>query len=337
MSDVAVVDANFAKLAAKGISIMISSGDSGSGYAEEDPCEMGGEKSVGIKGDVITSMRSMGYSECCDQANQHEAKGWQFAEWPKTVKNSTQAPEVTTTKTMVVAAPPPSSGTITFKKSIYHVEVVNPQKPIMKTRQLFSLTGKVTAKAGGVVKATSLNGTLGTVDLTFSGAYSAGNPGPVSLYNVSGRFGAITLHARAEAIDFPGQPAELAVFEWNCPGSKMPNNLCYIWEHGPNPPPPPPPPPPGTCTIFSTVESKMPANSTTESGFAKKTSVTLWASWPASSPWVTAVGATRFEGQKVGNPEMATDQFGSGGGFYPLFTTDAEFQAAAVKKSVSCH
>ena len=34
----------------------------------------------------------------------------------------------------------------------------------------------------------------------------------------------------------------------------------------------------------------------------------LYPSWPASSPWVTAVGATRFQGQEVGNPEMATDQ-----------------------------
>ena len=41
----------------------------------------------------------------------------------------------------------------------------------------------------------------------------------------------------------------------------------------------------------------------------------FYPSWPASSPWVTAVGATRFVGQKVGGEEMASDQFGSGGGF----------------------
>merc|ERR1719253_261421 len=41
----------------------------------------------------------------------------------------------------------------------------------------------------------------------------------------------------------------------------------------------------------------------------------LYPSWPASSPWVTAVGATRFVDQKVGSAEMASDQFGSGGGF----------------------
>ena len=36
--DVQVIDANFAKLAAKGLSIMISSGDSGSGYTVPSMC-----------------------------------------------------------------------------------------------------------------------------------------------------------------------------------------------------------------------------------------------------------------------------------------------------------
>ena len=75
------------------------------------------------------------------------------------------------------------------------------------------------------------------------------------------------------------------------------------------------------------------ANKTTDSGFSAKKSVELWASWPASSPWVTAVGATRFVGQKVGNAEMATDQFGSGGGFSKMFDqSKAQWQAAAVAK-----
>ncbi len=41
----------------------------------------------------------------------------------------------------------------------------------------------------------------------------------------------------------------------------------------------------------------------------------LFPSWPASSPWVTAVGATRFIDQDPSKAEQATDQFGSGGGF----------------------
>jgi tripeptidyl-peptidase-1 len=59
------------------------------------------------------------------------------------------------------------------------------------------------------------------------------------------------------------------------------------------------------------------------------TAQTLWPSWPASSPWVTAVGATRFVNQKVGQPEMASDQFGSGGGFSTQFNAST-YQAAAV-------
>lgn len=45
------------------------------------------------------------------------------------------------------------------------------------------------------------------------------------------------------------------------------------------------------------------------------TGTKLYPSWPASSPWVTAVGSTRFVNQQPGGEEMATDQFGSGGGF----------------------
>ena len=53
----------------------------------------------------------------------------------------------------------------------------------------------------------------------------------------------------------------------------------------------------------------------------------LWASWPASSPYVTAVGATRFIGQHPGSGEMASDQFGSGGGFSSQFDqSNAQWQ-----------
>jgi tripeptidyl-peptidase-1 len=60
----------------------------------------------------------------------------------------------------------------------------------------------------------------------------------------------------------------------------------------------------------------------------------LWPSWPASSPWVTAVGATRFQGQRVGQPEMAVDQFGSGGGFSWSFIAFQD-QKAGIKEFMS--
>lgn len=63
----------------------------------------------------------------------------------------------------------------------------------------------------------------------------------------------------------------------------------------------------------------------------------LWPSWPASSPWVTAVGATRFIGQKVGAQEMASDSFGSGGGFSEQFSQvpNAQWQESAVAAYLS--
>ena len=58
----------------------------------------------------------------------------------------------------------------------------------------------------------------------------------------------------------------------------------------------------------------------------------LYPSWPASSPWVTAVGATRFDEQRVGADEIVCDQFGSGGGFsYDFDRTKATWQETAVK------
>lgn len=56
----------------------------------------------------------------------------------------------------------------------------------------------------------------------------------------------------------------------------------------------------------------------------------LYPAWPASSPWVTTVGATRFVDNKVGNVEMAADQFGSGGGFSTAYNAVPD-QVAAVQ------
>jgi hypothetical protein len=94
----------------------------------------------------------------------------------------------------------------------------------------------------------------------------------------------------------------------------------------------PPRPAPGSCVIFSTVTGSK-ATTGAVSGEASTQKVKLWPSWPASSGWITAVGATRFVGQVVGAEEMATDQFGSGGGFSGMFniSTDAAYQADVVK------
>lgn len=57
----------------------------------------------------------------------------------------------------------------------------------------------------------------------------------------------------------------------------------------------------------------------------------LFPSWPASSPYVTAVGGTRFVDQNSTAAEMATDQFGSGGGFsYDFDRSQATWQESDV-------
>ena len=87
------------------------------------------------------------------------------------------------------------------------------------------------------------------------------------------------------------------------------------------------------CTVFSSVTgTKTSTGKTSSNTNGPSSPVVLWPSWPASSPWVTSVGATRFVGQTVGNDEMATDQFGSGGGFSKQFnqSPNAKWQSADV-------
>ena len=93
----------------------------------------------------------------------------------------------------------------------------------------------------------------------------------------------------------------------------------------------------GTCSFYSNITEHAPTKDPLKDkfysggeGILPPKPPMLYPSWPASSPWVTAVGATRFIGQTVGGVEMATDQFGSGGGFSRLFDqADAQWQAGA--------
>lgn len=112
----------------------------------------------------------------------------------------------------------------------------------------------------------------------------------------------------------------------------------------PSPPDPPSPPMPPSivvqCEMFSSVPTKHKAANVTSGTCPAGPSppptpteaLPLWPSWPASSPWVTAVGATRFHNDKIGNPEAAVsleDHFGSGGGFSNQFDAP-DYQTAAV-------
>jgi len=87
----------------------------------------------------------------------------------------------------------------------------------------------------------------------------------------------------------------------------------------------------GTCTIFSEVTGTRMKQGVQSGGAPLQpiSDVRMWPSWPASSAWVTAVGSTRFVNQQPGLEEMATDAFGSGGGFSWDFA-QPEWQKSAV-------
>lgn len=87
----------------------------------------------------------------------------------------------------------------------------------------------------------------------------------------------------------------------------------------------------GKCKLYSSVTGNhsQPGTSSATNPLPR-----LYPSWPASSQWVTAVGGTRFVGHKIGNKEMATDQFGSGGGFSSMFK-QPNWQVSAVQHYVN--
>jgi len=336
-ADVAIIDGNLVKMAAKGISVMISSGDSGSGYAAPNMCEKPGAKGVGISGTVLSSMEAQEMQQCCEEASQHKAAGWSFV--PHT-KPDTHSPEVARRSLLASGSIEfaPKNGSFSFKDAVFHDMQEGPcgmdphaDCPPFKTRDVFVLNGDITAD-GGDVKVSCKNGTQADTTITFSAEYKKDAGSPEMTRNITGTFGEAELTGQANFIKFGSEPEQMFMLAWHCEateGGVPAEEDCAVWERGPNPPPPPPP---GYCTVYKTVDSHTAANDTTFSGFATKSKApVLWASWPASSPWVTAVGATRFVGQVEGGEEMASDQFGSGGGFSTMWDqTNAGYQSDAV-------
>ena len=119
-------------------------------------------------------------------------------------------------------------------------------------------------------------------------------------------------------------------------GEYAPGWSC-VTDGGENSPPSPPPPAGGgcgTCTLYSSVTGRPEASNTTQSS-VQTGRVQLWASWPASSPWVTAVGGTRFvDPNDTKSGQVAVDEFGSGGGFSTMYkqAPHAAWQEAAVAR-----
>jgi hypothetical protein len=337
-ADSSVVDNNFAKLAAKGITVVISSGDSGSGYEPApDQCNApngGGTQGYSIIGPVARSFQAATVDECCEEATSSIAAGWTF------VQDSHESPQPTqrTPEVRGDCNGPPSppfkfrfgTGASCASSSECPWAQTGPQHgtpPGLNFRDISYLAGAID-QTGGQVMAHSTNGSYSDMNITF-GAACQNVPG-FPIYDVPitanfchpvGSSNCSTYHGDAQ-IEMEPHPFPTVCKQLAWDGG-------YTWLPGPNPPPPLPP---GTCTLFKAVSLNAPANVSTISGVPVKADVVLWPSWPASSPWVTAVGATRFNGQVVGNEEIASDQFGSGGGFSNHFSQypNASWQYQAV-------
>jgi len=264
---VEVIDDNLAKLAAKGISIIVSSGDSGSGWDFPNPCEDNEPASIEYTGTVISNHSSVGIFDCCtdceDKVNKkHPKPKWKGIEgWTYTPAAGPPAPYTCTQILTMWGGAPTSTSTASSLDNCCEI------------------AGKAGAEGQRYTFTPIAGGTTGTCEL-FSGVPSVPKTDPAKVSGFSNHY----------------YPAE------------------------------------GRCVMYTNITGSAP-HPTKKSGPAPVDKEKLWPSWPASSPWVTAVGGTRFVGMKIGAEEMATDQFGSGGGFSTMFNISdhAQWQADAVK------
>ena len=334
----AVVDGNFAKAAAKGISVLISSGDSGSGYNPGGSCSAHpGKEGVAVtEGTVAKTITNADLQACCLESGEiPTARGWTWTPPPnktETAAPAAAAPAAASSATASAAVVgTDAADPFTFKAAPYHAEVVEPGSaaPVAK-RDIWVLDGAVTAK-GGSVAVHSANGSFPDAHMVFAALQKPVPDSGVIQLNVSQTFGKTTFTGIAMFVAEAGVLHECVNFQFR----SVENHLQFLMERGPNPPPPPPR---GSCVVYSEVtKTGPPATAGVVSGgpdVGPGKPPQLWPSWPASSPWVTAVGATRFVDQTPGQPEMGTDQFGSGGGFSDQFgqSPDATWQADVVAK-----
>lgn len=221
----------------------------------------------------------------------------------------------------------------------YSCDKASPAGSPLQSHDLIVLTGTINS-TGGQVAVHNVEGTFPDTTISFSTPTTIPMPGCKdcpAIWNsdVTATFKGTVFSGQAQLdvhhTPFGNYADLLKQIHWSASGHK--DWIGYWFDGGL----PPPPPAHGQCTLYTTVTSNTTTNSTTFSATGPPSQVALWPSWPASSPWVTAVGATRFIGQQVGNSEMATDQFGSGGGFSKLFSQSpsATWQSATVAKYLS--
>ena len=238
---VKVIDDNFMKIAAKGVSVIFASGDSGSGYSPQNTCSGGsspGTQNQAISGIISQTANAASAAVCCEIGL--NADGWMYE--PPTTSGPTCVPGDAGTADKVY-----TEGTVVQTILVPpHDNVICCQ--IAQERGLFFST-----IPDGDRKNCTLYSDVGSgATKSLKGGYS-------------------------------GKPAT------------------------------------GKCSTFSTVSGRHEKKGVVSSDGSAPKSIKLWPSWPASSSWITAVGATRFVDQKPGEAEMATDQFGSGGGFSAMF------------------
>eukprot|EP00940_MAST-03C_sp_MAST-3C-sp2_P003326 g3326.t1 len=256
------VDEAFVKLAAKGITIIFASGDSGSGYTPAAANCSAQSEDTALEGKVSQSLEVGSADECCEFSSRLGGKGYTFT--------------------------PPSGP--------------NPG-------------------------ATCRDGDVGTKDKQYTEgtnkrviAVPSNSQGPEICCEVAqGKYFSYAPAdtGNAKCTIFDAVTGKMSHAEGHYAGKSSAGNR-------------------GNCTIFESVIGMKSATGSVSGTAPSHETVVLWPSWPASSPYVTAVGATRFVGQKVGNEEMATDQFGSGGGFSKQFNqSNAKWQADAVAAYVN--
>ena len=354
-SDLEVVDANWAKLAAAGISVFISSGDSGS-QCTSDVCDDSHlHKGLEVKdGTVVKVVNASVAEECCDLMGESQGKAFTFV--PHKPNATRPLHDDDTSRYLLRNAPqhmqrriaaalrggvapaaspaPPPVPPFVFDSAIYHTSIiVTPDNKGFPPKAVQILNGTLGPK-GGPISIHSANGTWPDATMHFGPAYNVTSPDDylqnftvtlkVDGSNAPIKYGGIAMFLLGTFFDF--------IIYHNKTGTGQFAFDAVLFTG----PIPPPPPPPGKCTVYSSVTTtgKSSNPNVTSGGDAiSKSSMVFYPSWPASSPWVTAVGATRFVNQTVGSIEMATDQFGSGGGFSALWNeSHAAWQSEAVQK-----
>jgi len=267
MPDVTAVDTDFQKLAAKGITIIFASGDSGSGYSPNMCGPGAGKADTEIVGTADKTMKCFEAQQCCEESQQ-KYQGYTF-----TMPGGHGPPP--SPQTCMVPSPGKKDEALTGTAAA-HLMMDEPQECC-----------DISIQQG--------------VGWTYTpGKGKPGQPG--SKPGNCTIFKAVT-GTKKSAKAISGRNAKRVE---------------------------------GTCKMFMDASKTKPVKGAMSGGAAFGKKPTLYPSWPASSPWVTAVGATRFVGQKVGNEEMATDQFGSGGGFSSMFmqSPNAVFQTAVIDEFV---